>query len=492
MQRVSNKSRIKSVEKALRNFFGSSKFAGHQGQPLRLLVAVSGGIDSMVLFHALHLLKTERKIEVGVAHLNHGLRQESLEEAKVVEAFVRQFSLPFFTASATPPESGNIEAWARGVRYEFLESLRVEHGYDYVLTGHHAGDQAETLLMRLVSGRLATTLYSIAAHDERRRLLRPLLETTREEISKYADRTGLPFMEDPSNASLERTRNRFRHSVIPFLQTQCEGEIISQLAGVGKRLNEDEEFLRLAASKEYDRLGRDIFWRDVLRLPPALGWRVLREHASEEVGIVAEKLGFFAYQRVLEQVAREELTSCDLGFGVRLKSPSSEKVSFVFPAEVVPKDGLEREELYLSLGMEDRREWRYEDGSSGELRTEIFPFSKHSYEQWHKLAVQEQGDAQTSAAAYFDASSLSAPLEFAPRKQGETMRVFQRGERRIKKLMQEKSLPQELRGELPILRNGGIPLWIPGVARSESLLVEESTTTVLSVRYRRVFEKGIA
>ncbi len=479
-----------ALEVSLRNYFAShrSRMQGAGVSP-RLLLAVSGGVDSMVLLDALNSCKDELSLELGVAHLNHGLREESVEEEQVVKRFATSLSLPYFTETASRfPEQENLEAWARAVRYEFLENVRAREGFDYILTAHHAGDQAETLLMRLVSGRLSSTLFTIAAFDQERRLLRPLLENTRHQIEQYAREYQVPFVHDPSNASRERTRNRFRHEVIPLLQEVSEREVIPQLAQVSARFNEDEQYLRASAKRESAKSGIRNGWQQLLSLPPALAWRVVRELAREDVGIEAEKLGFSSLSRLLQQAAASEISSTDLGFGIRLRSSAESEIRFEHAVTASPSFPA----LEASVGAGETVRWQYGDGFTGELRAETIPSSICSHREWLQRCASEQGSALASAAAYFDADTLPTRLEVAPRVKGETIRVFKRGQRKIKKLMQEKSLPHALRAELPILRMGEEVLWVPGVARGEGFELKENTRHILCIRYRREIDEGIA
>lgn len=184
----------------------------------RLLVAVSGGKDSMVL---LHLMKTSQ-YEIAVAHINHTLREEeSKGDQELVKNYCSLHSIPFHTQSfdtqsEVDTSSTGLQDVARRIRYEYLESLCAKHSYDYILTAHHMNDNVETLLQRMIKGSGMLGLSSIPW--KRGNIVRPLLSFTRDEIDEYQDAHSIPYREDRSNSKLKYDRNRIRHQLLPVLQ----------------------------------------------------------------------------------------------------------------------------------------------------------------------------------------------------------------------------------------------------------------------------------
>lgn len=178
-----------------------------------LILGVSGGRDSMALCHA--LLKERPDLKLIVAHLDHGLRENSSDDADFVRGMMERWKLPFELLKARPPKSGNLEAWGREKRYEFFEKLRKKHQADFIVTAHHQDDDLETLLMHLLRGTRVKGLSGMAY--ERGKLLRPLLFTPRSEINRYVEEHQIHFREDPSNQNENLTRNFLRHKVVPAL-----------------------------------------------------------------------------------------------------------------------------------------------------------------------------------------------------------------------------------------------------------------------------------
>ena len=181
-----------------------------------LLLGLSGGLDSTVLLHLLAQLRATAGFTLKAMHVHHGLSPhadawadfcQTLCRSLEVDIEVVRISVPTHTASG-------VEAAARDLRYEALMRTTA----DFVALAHHQDDQAETLLLQLLRGAGVKGLAAMAPQDKRRRLLRPLLEVTREEIEVYASTHGLQWIEDESNRDTRFDRNYLRHEALPLLE----------------------------------------------------------------------------------------------------------------------------------------------------------------------------------------------------------------------------------------------------------------------------------
>jgi tRNA(Ile)-lysidine synthetase-like protein len=191
-----------------------------------LLVACSGGADSVALLRALHLLHRRRKwnLTLSVAHVQHHLRPPEVAEADAafVKALAESLGLAYRRRDIRPgDESGNVEANAREQRYAALQTIADEVGAAFVVTAHHADDQLETILMALLRGTTAKGLRGIA--PVRRlspnvQLIRPMLDATHAQAIDFLQQLDHPWREDATNADLSRTRARLRHEVLPVLR----------------------------------------------------------------------------------------------------------------------------------------------------------------------------------------------------------------------------------------------------------------------------------
>jgi len=178
-------------------------------QPRKLVVAVSGGVDSMFLLDFL----TRCDVQLHVAHVNHNLRPEAVQEQQFVQATAERLGLPFSTITCHGiAEADSIEAEARRQRYDFLRSVKREIQAYAIVTGHHLNDQVETILLRLMRGAPHDRLGMVANNGD---VLRPFLEVSKEKILKEATHRKLVWMEDASNGDEDFERNWVRHTLLP-------------------------------------------------------------------------------------------------------------------------------------------------------------------------------------------------------------------------------------------------------------------------------------
>lgn len=230
------------------------------GEPGCLVVAISGGADSVCLGHAAAAWARANDTRVIAAHFDHRLRPDSSADAEFVAGLAgdwgieveigRADSAPAIAAGRSP------EAWARQVRWEFLESCSRRHRAAAILTAHHLGDQAETLLLRLLRGSGSAGLAGIpvvaAGFDPPR--VRPLLGIGRDVIRAYLDDQDLPHRTDPSNLEQSTDRNRLRLSVLPLLEQIRPGAQIT-LARAAENLRDESELLSDLAAAALPRAG---------------------------------------------------------------------------------------------------------------------------------------------------------------------------------------------------------------------------------------------
>ena len=252
----------------------------------RVIVAVSGGPDSVCLLRVLHALAKDLELTLHVAHLDHRFRrEESAAEARFVESLAKDMGLIATSESrdvrAYCAERGlSAQAGAREVRYAFLRQIAKASGAQRIALGHTANDQAETLLMRLVRGAGISGLSAIP--PVRENIIRPLIGITRDEVLAYLKELGQDFVTDPSNEKPLYTRNRIRQEMLPVLG-RFNPRIIEALAKEAVLLRDENEAIEatlpaimqkvLCAKDEAVRIRREEF----NRLLPALRRRVLRK-----------------------------------------------------------------------------------------------------------------------------------------------------------------------------------------------------------------------
>jgi len=236
----------------------------------RVVVAVSGGPDSLALLSILREILPAVPLHLTVAHFDHGWREGSQDDRDFVGSMAAQWGYPFHTARAVDGMP-HTESAARTARYAFLRRIAAETGSTAIALGHTLDDQVETLLLHLLRGSGSRGLGAMRRRD--RDLARPFLDTSRREIEAYLGRLHLTPRHDPSNDDPRFTRNRLRQQVLPAIDAfdPAARELLARTADI---LSEEDRYLDEAIADLADDVVRDRV--AFARLPPALQRRIVR------------------------------------------------------------------------------------------------------------------------------------------------------------------------------------------------------------------------
>lgn len=410
------------------------------GDRRRILVALSGGLDSIVL---LHLLRFHSGRELVAAHFDHAMREGSGADALWVGGLCRAWDIPLESARAEdPPQS---EAAARELRYAFLAAAAQRRRVDAIVTAHHADDQAETVLFRLARGTGLAGLAGIPA--ERGIIVRPMLALGRDELRAYALANRISWREDPSNRNLRFARNRIRHRVLPELERARPGAArrIARLAHAAAAADRAWRHIVDAALThvvESTDDGRFVLARGrLLAYDPHVRARVIR-HLLERLGSRPDRAGTRSAMMFINSGASGG--GVELPGGVRLER--------------------EFDQLILRAGRSgppDRdAALRIADAGPG---SGVFVAGGQKYEARWAPAGRA---GRTGHAASFDPSSLRFPLELRAWRPGDRIRLAY-GSKKLKRLFQERRVGRSRRASVPVLADDtGAVLWAVGLVRS--------------------------
>jgi tRNA(Ile)-lysidine synthase len=220
----------------------------------RLLLAVSGGIDSMVMSHLFIKLGTD----IGIAHCNFCLRaKESDKDEELVNNFALQNRIPFYSIRFNTKEHAaknriSVQMAARDLRYEWFEKIRIENHFDLIAVAHNQNDNIETMLINLTRGTGLTGLSGMKPSGNR--IIRPLLFASRQKVAEYCNVNHIDYREDQSNAETKYTRNKIRHLVIPVLKEinpsleETMIETAERLSGIDEIISDYIEVIRSQTS----------------------------------------------------------------------------------------------------------------------------------------------------------------------------------------------------------------------------------------------------
>jgi tRNA(Ile)-lysidine synthase len=422
-----------------------------------ILVAVSGGADSVALLHLLRALAADWRLRLHVLHVDHGLRPDSAHDADFVRALGARLGLPV-DVERVHVGAGSIEAAARLARYTALEAWAGRLGADRIALGHTLDDQAETVLMRVLDGAGVRGLAAIP--PVRGRIIRPLVELRREALREMLTAAGLVWVDDPTNRDPKFLRNRVRHELLPLLAASYATDVVPALARVARLAREAVEALDRAATLELGRLATldadavTLSRRALAALPGALAAEVLRQAAA--------RLGSRSPLRAwAHRGLRRVLADIPPRRPFRLGGVTVEVSGDRIRVGVRPAPALPTRELTIPGRLD-----LPEIGRALEARL----VSATGY------AVPRSPDRVA-----FDAAGLPRTLVVRSRRRGDRVLAFGSGERRLKSLLIDAGVPRWDRNRLPLLEAGGQILWVAGVRRAAAAPVTGSTREIVEI-----------
>ena len=223
-----------------------------------IIVGVSAGPDSMALLYILNDLKKRIGYKIVVAHVNHNVRIESKEEAEFLKKYCEKNDIIFEMMTITKYGDDNFHNEARNIRYRFYDTLIKKYAANYLMTGHHADDLIETILMRIVRG---STLKGYSGFSDLvdmsyYKIVRPLIFVTKDELEEFDRVNGIPYRIDQSNFKDKYTRNRYRKNVLPFLKEENKN-VHEKFISFSKQIRECDEFIDRIVAKEIDKVYQD-------------------------------------------------------------------------------------------------------------------------------------------------------------------------------------------------------------------------------------------
>ena len=238
----------------------------------RILLAVSGGVDSIVLTHLFY----QTGYDFGIAHCNFSLREEAKEDQAFVENLAKDCRVPIHSTTFDTNHYANqnklsTQMAARKLRYQWFEKLTNKHSYDYISTAHHHSDSIETVLFNFTKGTGISGIHGIRPKSGK--VIRPLLFATKKEIEQYARTNGLRWREDRSNTSDKYHRNHIRHNILPEL-TPINPAFENTAKATLERLKDAEEIVLAAtkiAKEELYHTAHDVHYFDKKKLKSLSG-----------------------------------------------------------------------------------------------------------------------------------------------------------------------------------------------------------------------------
>ncbi len=390
-----------------------------------LIVAVSGGVDSMVLLDILLKLK----YDVVIAHVNHGMRTASEKEMKHLEMFAKSQDINIEIHHIKTIPTRNFQHEARLIRYDFFKHTAKKYKTDQIVLAHHLDDQLETYFMRLIHNHNILSLRGMHAVEPLNNytLIRPFLKIPKTEIETYAKAQDILYFEDASNQDKDYMRNRFRHEFMPFIHSE-NPNYKTALANHMKNLHDIQALITEMVSNLYKKYRNSM---------PLSIWKKQKEIIQKEYLLYAMKIidknAFLSdehFKTVQEQLTSERNFVIHLAKNIVLKK---EYASFFIQKPEKKKA------IYFDI---------FSDGMYTLQGSEYFFFSKtkkyhktsNCFELWYNVEVY--------------------PLQLRTRLDGDYIQ-FEYGTKKLKDLFIDLKVPPHQRSQLLLLTQGSQVLWIP-------------------------------
>ena len=426
----------------------------------RVLVAVSGGADSLALLLLLHDAAASMHLQLEAGHLDHALRAESSADADFVRETCCRLGIPLHrehrdVAAIARQEKGNLEEVARRERRDFLQAVARNRACAFVALGHHRDDQAETFLLRLLRGAGPTGLAGM--RPQAGIFVRPLLGFSRDELRAYLREKGQGWREDPSNADTGLTRNRVRHELLPLLH-QFNPRIDTRLSQLCTQFAADEAYWQaemtrlLAAHGERSTDGLSLPRGLLPELPMAVAGRLVRA----ALGVVRGHL------RQIEAGHVESI--------LRLAVSPAAQAELDLPECWV---AVRYHRLFVL-----RRPWGIPAWEPLEIRAEgLYPLPNG---RTLRVALQDKMSGQGREVAEFSASSVPFPLHIRTVQPGDRLVPSgMKGSKKLQDLFVDAKLTREERAVAPLVVRDGEILWVVGMRRCRNYWPKGSGEKVL-------------
>lgn len=436
----------------------------------RVIVAVSGGADSVALLYALWMMKDEFNLDLIAAHMNHGIRGEDADRDALfvqelaarleIASVVEKVDVPAFRKRARL----GLEEAARKVRYDFLEGIAADAGAARIAVAHTADDQVETILLNIIRGTGPDGISGMPA--VRGKIIRPLINVLRADVEAYLEENGLSWTTDITNLTLDHTRNRVRLQLIPLLEEQFNPRVKDALLSLSKLARDESDAVKAATELEFTAAAKEAGHESVVldasllrNLPRALLRRCIRK-AIEMVKGDLKDVEYVQTERIADNVAAGE--------DVALTLPSGKVYARII------KDELRIFRIVEPAKVEAERELKI----SG--RTEVPELGVLFETKFVHANVRPERPSQ----AVIDPKKIKGKLTVRTWRRGDRILPFgMTGHKKLQDLFTDAKTPRKERGLVSVIADEEKIVWVAGYTVSELVRVTDETCPALWIEY---------
>lgn len=420
-----------------------------------ILIALSGGMDSVCLFHLLNNIKEEFNFNLSVIHLNHNLRgKESEKDLEFVKGLCEKYKVPLYFKTLDEQELkvANLQEKAREKRYEFFNDILKEHKIDKLAVAHTFDDQAETVMQRLIKG---SSFKGISAMKARvGKTVRPLLKVKRKEIESFIKENKIKYREDSSNKSIKYERNNIRLNLIPLIEKEYNENFKESLVELSNNASLIDGFLfkhckslyKSSQLKQKNTFSREVLINSDEVILNRFFFYVIEKIANSTKGFYKEHLKLF--YSLLK--GKKQNASIDLPKGIIVRR--------------------EYDEISFKIDKEKKAEETFSIDKALKLNENIYIKGLGTL-VLSEVTISEDTSFEYSNAAYFP-FSLKDSLFVRTFKEGDKMKPLgMTGTKKIKDIFIDEKVPMSVRKKLPIVVYDNQILWLTSLKRSREELI---------------------
>jgi tRNA(Ile)-lysidine synthase len=449
-----------------------------------LLVAVSGGPDSVALVHILLALAPKFSFQVAIAHLNHCLRDdESERDEAFVVSFAEQLELPVHVERQDvrryqKSRRLSLEEAARQVRYRFYHAIAAKYGYEKIALGHHSDDNAELILMYLLRGSGPLGLSGIPpVRDDK--IIRPLIDIKRTEIMDYIAVKGLDHVEDSSNRDSQYRRNKVRNQLIPELKAEYNPKLIDSLNRLAFILDAEESWIesliqpifeKVVVFEEQGRIGFDI--SELNQQTIAVRRRLIRKAVLKVKGNLRRMA--FAHVEAAVKLAQEgpELGVLDLPDRIRISRQNDVLIMF--------RESQNRRHLANSTLLSLTPDYEYRLPKPGQISIKEAALKIRFSEIPPEHTSDWPPPGHGTGVAYFDMDKIHFPLVIRNFRPGDRFSPLgMTGRQKLKKFFIDHKVSRTERTKCPILLSRNEIIWVVGHRLDNAVKIGSQTRRIL-------------
>ena len=436
----------------------------------KIILGVSGGVDSIVMLNLFHRLKNAMNLSLTVAHVNHRLRGESADQDEAFVAFMSdRYNVPFFSkkvdvAGLASSAGKSIEEAARILRYQFFNELLGSIGYSRIALAHHADDQAETIFLNIIRGSGLRGISGMRYVNGR--LIRPLLFACRKEIETYAAEQQLEYRVDQTNFDRRYRRNRIRLDIMGELKTNFGGRVVKVISRLGESADESQLFIDHEADKAFSKVSRKGKWGEIILDI----YSFLKYFKAVQKGILSKIVESLTDNRI----CIDSKTYARI-FDLVEKAASGKRLAIAGPILVAKCGG---KVVFIRKQINPTG---IENAPIG-IKVELWHgmrFNASLVSRFHPGQIR----AKRPNTEYLDYDKINFPLRIRTYQTGDKLiPLGMVKEKKLKKFFIDQKVPNYLRTQIPLLFDSTHLLWVTGYRIDDRIKITKETKRVLMIK----------